>query len=55
MSIYGPKSIESTKNKYIDPIERKRFWEKVPVVRLVKYNCYSIKAVYQWEYIGTGN
>ena len=25
MSIYRPKSIESTKNKYIHPIERKTF------------------------------
>ena len=29
MSIYGPKSIESTKNKYIDPIERKTFFGKI--------------------------
>ena len=28
MSIYGPKSIESTKNKYLDPIERNSFWGK---------------------------
>ena len=29
MSIYGPKPIVSTKNKYIDPIERKTFWGKI--------------------------
>ena len=29
MSIYGPKSIESTTNKYIDPIERKTFLGKI--------------------------
>ena len=43
MSIYGPKSIESTKNKYTDPIERKTFLGKITGDGLGEVKCIVIR------------